>query len=157
MEYVCEEYTHPLEDTYWKTRVCLSIWDEEKEAYQLDASYSHHARSATMEDGIEDVAAEAYMGLYGRRFEDMKEDQYRFLPHQHPELEWAMMDPQGTDPTTQVMVHFGCELVGKIRRLKDQLKAQQEILKRYQQVIDDQRVSLHLPRIYENLSHKPHP
>ena len=25
MEYVCNEHTHPLEDTYWKTRVCISI------------------------------------------------------------------------------------------------------------------------------------
>ena len=91
--YVCEEHTHPLEDTYWKTRACISIRDEEKEAYQLDTSYSHHARRATMEDGIEDAAAEAYMGLHARRFEDMKEDQHQFLPRQHRELEWAMMDP----------------------------------------------------------------
>ena len=77
-----------------------------------------------MEDSIEDAAAVAYMGLHGRRFDDMKEDQYRFLPRQHPELEWAMMDPQGMDPTTQVMIHFGYELVAKIRRLEDQLKAQ---------------------------------
>ena len=72
-----------------------------------------------MEDGIEDVAAETCMGLHGRCFEDMKEDQYRFLPRQHPELEWAMMEPQGTDPTTQVTLHFGCELVAKIRLLED--------------------------------------
>ena len=85
----------------------------------------------------EDASVEACMGLCGCHFEDMKEDQYRFLPRQHPELEWAMMDPQGTDLTTQVMVHFGYELVGKIRRLEDQLKAQQETLKRYQRVIDD--------------------
>ena len=84
-----------------------------------------------MEDSIEDAAAAACMGLCGRRFEDMKDDQYQFLPYQHPELEWAMMDPQGTDPTTQVMVHFGCGSVAKIRRLEDQLKAQQETLKRY--------------------------
>ena len=32
MEYVCEEYTHPLEDTYWKTWVCISIKDKQKEA-----------------------------------------------------------------------------------------------------------------------------
>jgi len=93
VEYVCNVYTHPLEDTYWKTSVCIYIRDEEKEAYQLDVSYLHHARRATMEDGIEDAAIEACMGLRGRHFEDMKEDQYRFLPHQHPELEWAMMDP----------------------------------------------------------------
>ena len=93
VEYVCNEHTHPLEDTYWKSRVCISIRDEQKEAYQLDSNYAHHAHCATMEDSIEDAAAEACMGLCGCRFEDMKEDQYRFLPHQHPKLEWAMMDP----------------------------------------------------------------
>ena len=72
-----------------------------------------------MEDNIEEAAVAACMGLCGRRFENMKEDQYRFLPRQHPELEWAMMDPQGTNPTTQVIVYFGCVLVEKIRRLED--------------------------------------
>ena len=71
VECVCEEHTHPLEDTYWKTRACISIRDEEKKAYQLDTSYSHHARRATMEDSIEDAAAVACMGLHGRRFDDM--------------------------------------------------------------------------------------
>ena len=28
VEYVYEEHTHPLEDTYWKTRVCITIKDE---------------------------------------------------------------------------------------------------------------------------------
>ena len=124
MEYVCNEHTHSLEDTYWKTRVCISIRDEQKEAYQLDSNYAHHVHCATMEDSIEDAAAVAYMGLHGHRFEDIKEGQYRFLPHQHPKLEWAIMDPMGMDPTTQVMIHFGYELVAKIRRLEDQLKAQ---------------------------------
>ena len=76
-----------------------------------------------MEDSIEDAAAIAYMGLRGRRFDDMKEDQYRFLPHQHPNLGWAIMDPEGMDPTTQVMVNYAYELVDKNRRLEDQLKA----------------------------------
>ena len=124
VEYACEEHTHPLEDTYWKTRVCITIKDEQKGTYQLDSNYAHHAHRATMEDGIEDAAAEACIGLRGRRFEDMKDDQYQFLPHQHPELGWAMMDPQGTDPTTEAMVHFGYESVSKIRRLENQLKAQ---------------------------------
>ena len=75
----------------------------------MDSNYVHHAHCITMEDSIEDAAAAAYMGLCGCRFEDIKEDQYCFLPRQHPELEWAMMDPQDMDPTTQVLVHFGCE------------------------------------------------
>ena len=104
--------------------MCISIRDEEKEAYQLDTSYSHHARHATMEDHIEDAATKGCMGLRGRRFEDMKEDQYWFHARQHPELEWAMMDQQGTDPTTQVMIHFGYESIAKIHRLEDQLNSQ---------------------------------
>jgi len=110
-----------------------------------------------MEDSIEDAAAEACIGLRGRRFEDMKDDQYRFLPHQHPELGWAMMDPQGMDPTTQVMVHFGYESVAKIHRLEDQLKVQQKTIKRHIQVIDEQNVCLNQPKMYEELSHKPRP
>jgi len=43
-----------------------------------------------------------------------------------------MMDPQGTDPTTQVMVHFGYESVAKIHRLEDQLKAKQKTIKKHQ-------------------------
>ena len=80
MEYVYNEHTYPLEDTYWKTRVCISIGDEQKEAHQLYSNYVHHAHCATMEDSIEDAAVVACMGLRGRRFDDMKEDQYRFLP-----------------------------------------------------------------------------
>jgi len=84
-----------------------------------------------MEDSIEDAAAIVCMGLHGRRFADMKEDQYRFLPHQHHDLGWAIMDPEGMYPTTQVMVHYAYELVDKNRRLEDQLKAQEVTLKRY--------------------------
>ena len=62
-----------------------------------------------MEDSIEDVAAVACMGLHGHRFDDMKEDQYHFLPRQHPDLGWAIMDPEGTDLATQVMVHYTYE------------------------------------------------
>ena len=61
------------------------------------------------------------------------------------------------DPTTQVMVHFGFESVSKIRRLENQLKAQQETIKRHRQVIDEQRLCLNLPKMYEELPHKYRP
>ena len=67
------------------------------------------------------------------------------------------MDPEGMDPTTQVMVHYAYELVGNNRRLKDQLKAQETTPKRYRQVIDEQMVCLNLPRIYEELPHEFRP
>ena len=66
VEYVCNEHTHRLEDTYWKTRVCISIKDEQMGAYQLDSNYAYHAHYATMEDSIEDAVAEACIGLRGR-------------------------------------------------------------------------------------------
>ena len=66
-----------------------------------------------MEDSIEDIAAVACMGLRGRHFEDMKEGQYCFLPRQHLDLGWEIMDPEGMDPTTEVMVHYAYELVDK--------------------------------------------
>ena len=72
-----------------------------------------------MKDSKEDTADVAYLGLHGHRFDDMKEDQYRFLPHQHHDLGWAIMDPEGMYPTTQVMVHYAYELVDKNRRLED--------------------------------------
>ena len=58
------------------------------------------------------------------------------------------------DPTTQVMVHYAYEIVDKNQRLEDQLKAQEVTLKRYRQVIDEQRVCLNLPRIYDELPHE---
>ena len=67
------------------------------------------------------------------------------------------MDPEGMDHTTHVMVKYAYELVDKNRRLEDQLKAQEATLKRYRQVIDEQRVCLNLPKMYEELPHKFHP
>jgi len=64
------------------------------------------------------------------------------------------MDPEGLDPTTQVMVHFAYDLVEKNRWLDNQLKAQGKFLKRCQQGIDDQMVSLKMPSIYEKFPHK---
>ena len=53
---------------------------------------------------MNDVAFEAYMGPRDRCFGDMMDDQFRFLPRHHHELGWAMMKPEGLDPTTVVMV-----------------------------------------------------
>jgi hypothetical protein len=41
VEYVCWEYTHPLEDTYWRSRASIFSRNKEKGAYQLDMMYSH--------------------------------------------------------------------------------------------------------------------
>ena len=63
MEYFCEENKHPLEDTYWKSRVCSSVWDEAKRAFRVYSVYNHRVSRATMEESMDDVAFEAYLGL----------------------------------------------------------------------------------------------
>jgi hypothetical protein len=93
VEYVCWEYTHPLEDTYWKARASIFPRDEEKGEYQLDKMYSHMGHRATMEASIEDAAFEACMGLRYLRFDSMKHDVHHYFPRAHPILGWAMMDP----------------------------------------------------------------
>jgi hypothetical protein len=137
--------------------VCTFPRDEEKEAYQVDRNYIHGGHHATIEDSIEDAAFEACLGLCGRRFDDMKWDHYRFLPHEHPVMGWAMMDPENLDPIPRVMVDFAYDLMEKNRRLESMMIAQGKSLKRCQQVIDDHRISLDLPRIYEKLDHEPCP
>jgi hypothetical protein len=135
--------------------VHIFLRDEEKDAYQLDTNYIHGGHCATMEDSMEDVAFEACMGLRRRRFDDMKWDHYRFLPREHLEMGWAMMDPKNLNPIPQVMVDFAYDLMEKNRRLESLVLAQGKSLKRSQQVIHDHRVLLNLPKVYEKLDHQP--
>jgi hypothetical protein len=110
-----------------------------------------------MEDSIEDATFEACLGLRGCRFDDMKRDNYQFLPREHPIMGWAMMDPKNLDLIPRVMVDFAYDLMEKNRRLEDLVIAQGKSLKRCQQVIDEYRVNQDLPRIDEKLDHVPHP
>jgi hypothetical protein len=87
----------------------------------------------------------------------MKRDNYQFLPHEHPVMGWAMMDPKNLDPIPQVMVDFAYDLMEKNRLLEDLVIAQGKSLKRCQHVIDDYRVNQDLPRIYKKLDHEPRP
>ena len=77
-----------------------------------------------MLESMDDAAFEAYMGLRARHFGDIMEDQFRFLPRYHHELGWAMMKPEGLDPTTVLMVNFAYELMKRNERLEEELKAQ---------------------------------
>jgi hypothetical protein len=73
--------------------------------------YNHKVSHATIEEIMDDAAFEAYMGLRARRFGAMIEDQFRLLPCHHHELGWAMMKPEGLDPTTTVVINFAHELM----------------------------------------------
>jgi hypothetical protein len=155
VEYVCWEYTHPLEDTYWKARASIFPKDEEKGAYQLDRMYAHMGRRATMEDSIEDAAFEACMGLRYLRFDSMKHDIHRYLPRAHPDLGWAMMDPVQLEPLPRVMVNFVYDMMERKLQLEEMVKAQGKTIKRCQAMIDELRANQGMAKIYETLEHEP--
>ena len=68
VEYFYEENKHTLKNTYWKSRVCISIWDEAKRAFRVYPVYNHRISRATMEESMDDADFEAYMDLRARCF-----------------------------------------------------------------------------------------
>jgi hypothetical protein len=110
-----------------------------------------------MEESMDDVAFEAYKVLHAQRFKDMAGDQYRYLPCYRRETGWAMLEPEGEDPMTKVMVNFAYELMRWNERLEDELMAQKEATARSQRMLDDYRVNLDMPIMYEKLRKEPLP
>jgi hypothetical protein len=155
VKYICWEYTHPLEDTYWKARASIFPKDEEKGAYQLDRMYAHMGRRATMEASIEDAAFEACMDLRYLRFDSMKHYVHRYFPHAHPDLGWAMMDPVQLEPLPRVMVNFVYDMMERKLQLEEMVKAQGKTIKRCQAMIDELRANQGMAKIYETLEHEP--
>jgi hypothetical protein len=68
-----------------------------------------------------------------------------------------MLELEGEDPTTKVMVNFAYELMRRNGRLEDELLAQKEATTRSQRMLDDYRVNLDMPRMYEKLRKEPLP
>jgi hypothetical protein len=143
VEYVCWEYTHRLEDTYWKARASIFPKDEEKGAYQLDS--------------IKDAAFEACMGLRYLRFDSMKHDVHRYFPRAHPDHGWAMMDPVQLKPLPRVMVNLVYDMMERKLQLEEMVKAQGKTIKRCQATIDELRANQGMAKIYETLEHEPCP
>ena len=106
---------------------------------------------------MEDAAYEACMIYRARRFEKMKEDPFRFLPHCDPEKEgWEMMEPQGLDTTTKVMVRFAREILQKNDVVKEELEKEKKARKRVARQLDEFRTQLKMPKIYEKLPRVHH-
>jgi hypothetical protein len=130
VEYVCWEYTHPPEDTYWKARASIFTHKQERGAYQLDRMFSHVGHRATIEDSIEDAAFEACMGLRHLRFNSMKHDIHRYFSRAHPDLGWAMTDLVQLEPLHRVMVNLVYDMMDRKLQLEEMVKAQGKTIKR---------------------------
>jgi len=100
VEYSCSEYTHPLEDTYWKSKVHIYPKDVEKDAYLKDRGYHHDGHRATMEESTEEATFTACLFLREHRFSDMRWDIYHYLPCIDPKQGWGMLDLVDLDPVS---------------------------------------------------------
>ena len=157
VEYSCIEYTHPLENTYWKSKVLIFPKDVEKDAYLKDRGYRHDGHRATMEESMEEAAFTACLFLREQRFGNMRWDIHRYLPRLDPEQGWGMLEPTDLDPVSRVMVYFAHEMVEKHLKLQDMVIAQGKALKRCYKMIDDHREREGQPKIYGKLDYEPRP
>jgi hypothetical protein len=81
-----------------------------------------------MEESMEDAAHQACMIYHAQRFEKMKEDPFRFLPCYNPRKDrWEMMEPQGLDTTTKVMVRFAKEILRRMVSLRKSWKRKRRL------------------------------
>jgi hypothetical protein len=154
IEYVCWEHKHPLEATYWKCSVRIFVKNNELGTFLLDRCFSHSGRRATIEDGIEDAAFEACLGLRHLRYEIMQDDPYCYFPRGDPEYGWVMTDPGNLDLVPRVMVDFGHDMMVTNRRLVALVKALGKDVKRYQEVIDGLRIDQGMEPIYDHHEHQ---
>ena len=153
VHYTCFRFTHPLENTYWKTIVTISARNEELKASEVEIAHRHMGRRATMEDSIEAAAYHAWVTLRGNRFDAIRQGHDRHLPRADKDLEdgWGMLEPLGLDATARGAVYFAYDMVKKSQNLEDTVRQQGRDLKRLQKESDDLRERLGEPRIYDLL------
>ena len=150
IKYYCAEHTHPLEATYWKTNLSVTVWNEANDSQKVETIHSHIARRATTMDSMEDAAQEAYIHYHGRHYEAMKEDPFRFLPRHDPnDGTWVIQNPQNSDPTLDATVRHVHVMQMENEGLKEELHEAQRTVKSFQKENGALRAQLGLPPLYE--------
>jgi hypothetical protein len=84
VKYYCAEHKHTVEATYWKTNVIITAWNNTDQSQDVVTTHSHRSRRASAYDSMEDAVQEAYPHYHDRRFEDMQDNRYRYLPRYDP-------------------------------------------------------------------------
>jgi hypothetical protein len=131
VKYYCMEYKHSVEENYWKNRIIITAWNSADDSHEIETHHSHRAKRANAYDSMEDAMLEAYVNYHGRRFYDMQENCYRFLPrHDHEDKTWVVLTPSVADPTMDTTVQHLCATHVENEALKEELRMAQKSAKR---------------------------
>ena len=94
-------------------------------------------------DSMEDAVQEAYIHYHGQRYEAMKEDHFRFLPHHDlNDGTWVIQNPQNSDPTLDATVRHVHVMQMDNEDLKEELHEAQRTAKHLQKENDALRAQL---------------
>jgi hypothetical protein len=130
--------------------VIITAWNNTDQSQDVVTIHSHRSRRASAYESMEDAAQEAYLYYHGRRFEDMQDNRYMFLPRYDPmEKTWAVLAPLASDPTMDTTVRHLGAMQEANEALKEELRAAQKSEKRLQKQIDEMAVQLGQPTMYK--------
>ena len=117
----------------------------------MDTIHGHFTKREDVYASMEAAAEKAYTNYHGKRYEQMRNDQFRYLPREDQDGSWVMTDPGNVNTTMEATVIHAHTL----KRANDDL--QQEVYlvhrawKRAQEEIDSLRDQLGLPPRFKKL------
>lgn len=147
--YVCTEYRHPLQATYWRAMVVVTSKTAVGKAAEME--FFHPTQCATMRESIDEAALGAWVYLRGYRPEAREDEVDRYLPvgNQHEEG-WTMENAGGlVEPAARQVGDLAVDLMHKCDQLREKLHDTEEALKKMMTEEDDKREARGEARLYD--------
>jgi len=105
IRYYCAKYIHPYEATYRRFDITITVWNETHDNQRIESIHGQVVSRAEVQDNMEDAAQSAYTHYHGLRYEAMRADQYKFLPHHDSTIgTWSIENTQEVDTPLDVTV-----------------------------------------------------
>jgi hypothetical protein len=153
LEYRCKEYSHPLMESYWETKLWVKKMDPTTKEPKVESKFITQVSQATVETSMEDVAYNAFVFYHGLRSDKTLKGALRHFPYfLHDKGVWTVPLADDSSLTLQATVGLVRELALHEVDLKDELSKERELKEQAYKEIDALRAELGRPKIYEKLN-----
>jgi hypothetical protein len=153
LEYRCKEYSHPMMNSYWETKLLVKTVDPTTRMPKEESKFVTQVSRATVETSMEDVAYNAFVFYHGlRSSKTLKGALRHFLYFLHDKGVWTILLTDDSSLTLQAIVELVRELALHEVDLKDELLKEKELKEQAYKEIDDLRAELGRHKIYEKLN-----